>query len=85
MYNLSAPKTSRKPSLELSLPRRRGAPAGCGIGRGECSGSWPTTPDRPDVAADAIPLGADADADGWVVCLFGCWEAVVVEREDGGC
>ncbi|KAH7369238.1 hypothetical protein B0T11DRAFT_71911 [Plectosphaerella cucumerina] len=47
-YHLSAPRTSRKPSLELSLPRLRpGDEPGMGIPgadpRGEWIGSWFTT------------------------------------------
>lgn len=62
MYHLSAPNTSRNPSLLLSLPRRRFEllPTLPGIGtppRGECSGYWLTTPDVERVAELAVPLG----------------------------
>lgn len=36
IYILSAPSTSRNPSLELSLPRRRGC-CGMGMARGGCN------------------------------------------------
>ena len=72
MYHLSAPMTSRKPSDELSLPRRlfpADAAEDCGIGialccwRGECSGSWLTTPpDDRDCAEDCEAATAAAAA-----------------------
>jgi hypothetical protein len=98
IYHLSAPNTSRKPSLLLSLPRRRPpCVPGMGIPRGECSGSWLAIV-LPACLAGGVPValgppvpvdmarGPDAaDAAAAAVEVVACLFACWVERAAGGC
>lgn len=65
IYIRSAPVTSRKPSDELSLPRRRGCACGIGIPRGGCNRpAWDWCAAAACAAAVAMPREEEGLVDG---------------------